>query len=85
MRPMIRRRTLACVIVFGSLSLVRADPTAVEARQPNPSGAVQALFDLGAPDPGPFSSDGQHGQREHPRFKFKVGHRVMRIVVLGLI
>lgn len=53
MRPMIRRRTLACAIVFGFLSLVRADPRAVGARPP----AVHALFDLGAPDAGPFPSD----------------------------
>jgi predicted dienelactone hydrolase len=57
MRPMIRRLILACAIVFGFLSLVRADPGAVGTRP--------------------------HGQPEHPRFKFLVGHRVMNIVVPG--
>jgi len=97
MRPMIRRRTLACAIVFGFLSLVRADPGAVRAGPPNPFGAVHPLFDLAAPDTGPFPSDwftvadpshntgknGDHGQREHPRFRFLVGHRVMSIDVKG--
>jgi predicted dienelactone hydrolase len=89
MRPMIRRRTLACAIVFGFLSLVRADP-----------GAVHALFDPGALDIRPFPGDGERGQREHPRFTFtdgdgigaaqaerasslRVGHTIRRVIVPG--
>lgn len=83
MRSMIHRCALACAIVLGFLSWVRADPKAVGAGPQNPSEAVQALFDLGAQDTGPFPSDGEQGQREHPRFTFKVGHRVMKIAVPG--
>jgi uncharacterized delta-60 repeat protein len=65
MRPMIRR-TVACAMVFLFLSLVRADPRAA-AEPPNPSGAIHALFELGAQDTGPlpgeldltFSGDGR--------------------------
>ena len=55
MRPM--TRTVTCVTVFAILLFVRSDPGAVPADPQSPSWAVHALFDLDAPNTGPFPSD----------------------------
>jgi hypothetical protein len=57
MRAMTRRHTLVCAIACGFLSLVWPDRRALTAAHPHASGAVRALFDLGAPDTGPFPSN----------------------------
>src|SRR5262245_35454238 len=57
MSPLIRRRIFACATVLAFLSLGRADFSAVKPGPPGSSGAVQALFDLNAPNTGPFPSD----------------------------
>jgi hypothetical protein len=57
MSPLIRRRIFACATVLGFLSLGRTDFSAVEPGPPRSSGAVHALFDLDAPNTGPFPSD----------------------------
>jgi predicted dienelactone hydrolase len=81
MHLMIRRHTIAFATVFGLLSLLRVDPSAIGIRPPNPSEAMRAVSDLDEPDTGAAPGDGDDGARNHRRFKFRVGHRVMRILV----
>lgn len=56
MRPMIRL-TLTGATVFVIVLLARSNPGAVSTDTPNRSSAVHALFDLDAPNTGPFPSD----------------------------
>src|SRR5438093_362994 len=56
MRLMIRL-TLTCAIVAAMLLLAKSDPSAGPADRSNRSPVVHALFDLGAPNTGPFPTD----------------------------
>ena len=56
MHPMIRH-ILTCAIVLAVVLLARSDPGAVSTNSPDASSAVRALFDLDAPNTGPFPSD----------------------------